>query len=585
MRRLLASALFAAGAWPQQGAGPGELASSGPLSVAMDLAGKLGVTLPPQAAYARTIQCAYHPARPGAAQEIRHFWSERSPSWLATVPAGHPIHKLVGRLVTRCPATLAEADLTQDQLGAMRQPPGAERLMGTHEKQTVFAIPLDARNLIGKWTEVAPISRDGKKAAKPGETVRWLLTGTELVELGAGTLSVMPVTFSAKDGTFCYDDPEAGKKRCAGIANFNEELTLIDIVHPASFAFEVTRHLTVLEAGSPAMPGPRELADAKLRTARTVEKRKEETRLNKEGLSKDGFLVRGMQNAELAMKIHDGAFGAIAAKPRDLVFYTMLNRYIESFAVRCTAFLPPNKVQMTKDVCVASEERYWVNGLGIRTYAGSSCLRYETVNRGVFADPDLYAAQKALGLGAGLQMLGSVTGAGGDLNGIFEPVRLAQAATSDMDLLFENNACNSPGLRRFQENLLRFARGSDPVILSDKDALPAAELASKAESVTAADGTDFKQLLEDLIAINSRSWFFNRFVPGSVNGAVVTRRDAAGQPLKLVAQYLYNGNQKGSVTVEFQGGAPACLYFFDRPDLCRPPDAAVARKYKDGGYR
>ncbi|GJG89053.1 hypothetical protein tb265_42340 [Gemmatimonadetes bacterium T265] len=68
----------------------------------------------------------------------------------------------------------------------------------------------------------------------------------------------------------------------------------------------------------------------------------------------------------------------------------------------------------------------------------------------------------------------------------------------------------------------------------------------------------------------------------------VTARDASGRPAKLSGSYLFeglNGRSRGSVDVVFSDGVPECLYYFDRPGVCRTANRRVAAAYVAGQYQ
>jgi hypothetical protein len=152
--------------------------------------------------------------------------------------------------------------------------------------------------------------------------------------------------------------------------------------------------------------------------------------------------------------------------------------------------------------------------------------------------------------------------------------------TDDMNALLRLNSCVSPGVKRFQENLLLFSLG--------KPAIPLSGVAPSAKSQAA--GAPFKdqnytRLLEDLIAEQSRTWLLNRYVPGSTSGVVVSSRDAAGRPSQIVGKYVFNGRNPGSVKVSFSDGVPECMYFFDFPSTCKTPNRRIVAAYSNGEYQ
>jgi hypothetical protein len=158
-----------------------------------------------------------------------------------------------------------------------------------------------------------------------------------------------------------------------------------------------------------------------------------------------------------------------------------------------------------------------------------------------------------------------------------------QSITSDMSTLVQVNACNSPGLKRFQENLMLFALGKQPIRLSGGPAT--APAASAASPEVLSKDQNLTRLVQDLVLDQSRTWVMNRFVNGSVSNVAVSSRDAQGRPAKVTGSYLFNGNNRGSVTISFSGGLPECIYFFDFPSMCRTPNRRIVEAYGNGAYR
>jgi hypothetical protein len=166
------------------------------------------------------------------------------------------------------------------------------------------------------------------------------------------------------------------------------------------------------------------------------------------------------------------------------------------------------------------------------------------------------------------------------LGSALSTVGATQSIASDMTTLVRANACNSPALKRFQENLMLFALGKRPVRLPGSPAL-----STTPASVAPAKDQNLTRLVQDLVLDQSRTWVMNRLVSGSVSNLVVSAQDAQGLPAKLNASYLYNGQSRGSVTITFSGGLPECMYFFDFPSMCRTPSRRVVDAYASGAYR
>ncbi len=299
-------------------------------------------------------------------------------------------------------------------------------------------------------------------------------------------------------------------------------------------------------------------------------------------LTRGSFSTSGLHNEKLLTNFFIGDFVDIPFDRDNLPFVSMFEQYLESYGSHCSAYLPPNKVEMTRNVCAT--EQYPVNRYGAQVGA-SSCVEYRTEGMGIFADPAVYAAKSKLDDQAGLNMMKDALHTmtqknplDAALNTVTETAQMAD----DMNGLFRLNSCVSPGVKRFQENLVLFSMGKQPI------ALPG--VAPSVTRVQPSPGAPFKdqnyaKLLEDLILDQSKSWLMNRFVSGSTSNVVVSLRDSAGRPAKIAAKYLFNGRSPGSVALSFSDGIPECLYFFDFPSTCKTANRRIAAAYSAGSYQ
>jgi hypothetical protein len=241
---------------------------------------------------------------------------------------------------------------------------------------------------------------------------------------------------------------------------------------------------------------------------------------------------------------------------------------------------------MTRQEC--AREQHTVNRYGART-GPSTCVEYRQVGTGLYADPDLYAAQQKVEAEVGRNMVRDTFRGMSGNNPMATGMRAVDAATSvgrDMDSLLELNSCASPGLKRFQDNMLRFALGQPPLHLPGGETL--ASIAPKKSPDAPFKDSNYSRLVDDLIAENAQGWMLNRYVRGSVSGVTVSSRDAQGRPSKIVGSYSFdsaNGRRQGSVTVQFSDGLPQCVFFFDFPTTCRTPSRRIITAYESGRYR
>jgi hypothetical protein len=301
------------------------------------------------------------------------------------------------------------------------------------------------------------------------------------------------------------------------------------------------------------------------------------------GPTRASFTANGLANEKLLTNLYLGDFVGIELDRSDVLFLTMYSEYLKAFGRRCDEYLPKNKVELKETFC--AQEQYTVDRYGNRVPA-SSCLVYSTRGTGIYADPALYAAKEQLDSAVGAETIRQVfrTMSGKNpLGTALSTLGAAQAMTNDMNALLRINACTSPGLMRFQENLMLFALSKQPARLSGRGGTALA--ANRPSPDTLSKSQNLTKLLQDLILEQSRTWLMNRFVSGSVSNVAVSSRDADGNPSKVTGSYLYNGQSRGSLTISFSNGLPECMYFFDFPNTCRTPSRRVVEAYASGVYR
>jgi hypothetical protein len=298
-------------------------------------------------------------------------------------------------------------------------------------------------------------------------------------------------------------------------------------------------------------------------------------------LTESSFSTSGVTNQALVQNIYAGRFEDITLERDDMFFGFLYGKFLAVYGEKCKASLPANRVPIMKAICDHSVVT--VNGWGVEV--GSRCLHYTDVPTGVYADPEMYAAklavEKSIDANAIRQTMRLLSSAGKDP---FAPAMNMLSATADMerdiDRLLELNACGSPGMKRFQENLKRYALGKQSIPLN-------ANSKARATPPSNVRDSDHQALVEDLISDFAMSWAVNHYVGGSVNDVQVTARDADGRPLTIAARYRYkgfNGLSDGSVRIAFADGLPECMYFFDSPSTCKTPNRKIVAAYRDGRY-
>ncbi len=313
-----------------------------------------------------------------------------------------------------------------------------------------------------------------------------------------------------------------------------------------------------------------------------------ESRPRLEGpVSEGSFSAKGLTNEATLMSLYRGDFAKIGFDRDEMNFMGLYGHYLKSYGSQCDAYLPPDKVKIMARRCI--EEMVTRNGFGVEV--SRSCSQWETYWTKIYADPDMYDGQKQLErLAAGDalrnagKLLTQMAGSRDPIGGALRMVGDAQALVADARSLVEINGCPSAGLKRFEQNLLRFATNKQPIRLGETG--PRLSAIAPLPGVPYRD-QNYARLIEDLVREHSKTWVMNRYSSGSVGGVNVVSRDAQGRPSKISAAYNYtgfSGAARGSVNVTFTDGLPECLYFFDFPASCRTPNRQVVAAYADGGY-
>ena len=303
------------------------------------------------------------------------------------------------------------------------------------------------------------------------------------------------------------------------------------------------------------------------------------------GLTVASFKTKGLNYETELMALYLGDFDHARMKRDGASFDALFGNFLRTYASMCDADLPKNKVEMTTSECQTWSVTY--NGYGAEI--NRVCVRYVDVGTGLYADPDLYAAYGQVDSSAGMDMarntIGGLMKGGSGMGATLHSFDAATSVGDDIKRLLHDNGCSGPGMRRFQDNLLRFALGQQPLRLPGGETL--ATLHPKAAPGTPFQDSDYIRLVDDLITENSRGWMMNRYVAGSVSNAFVDGRDSQGRPSIIRADYAFvgmNGRTRGSVKLVFSDGLPQCLYFADIPDACRGPSRRIMTKYENGGY-
>lgn len=236
-------------------------------------------------------------------------------------------------------------------------------------------------------------------------------------------------------------------------------------------------------------------------------------------LTPHSLAVHGMNYEKEARALYLGDFPHTNLDRASMEFDGLFGSYLNNFAKRCSEYLPANKVEMTKSEC--AREQYPVNRYGAQVGV-ATCIEYRDVGTGLYADPDLYDAQRQVDRQAAKDMVRSTFSGLSGSNPLASAMHTMDAAASvgnDMALLIQMNGCTNPSLLRFQENMRRFAIGSPALRLAGAETL--AQVTPQKPLAAPGREPNYGRLVEDLVAEHSKTWMMNRFVSGSVTGVRV----------------------------------------------------------------
>jgi len=298
--------------------------------------------------------------------------------------------------------------------------------------------------------------------------------------------------------------------------------------------------------------------------------------------------VKGLDNEKLLLKLYVGNFSGIKFNSDETRNSLILLSYLQSYNNYCYNSLPPDKVELKQQVC----RQWYVTKNGWGQEISRSCTAYRTEGTGVFASPKMYRAKLQFENRLTEDALHRISqwmaqSQSNPMSGVMHNIDMVKFRLSiqrDMNYLMEAHPCKSPELMHFQENLRLYILGKEPIRLDYDKALFAGP-----KPPAAPKNQNYSELLEDLVYQESKSWMMNQYVRGSISDVSISSTDQAGYPSRVMAKYIFKGgfNSKkfrGSVTVTFDSGIPECLYFFDFPNRCRPPNANVVAAYSQGDY-
>jgi hypothetical protein len=293
------------------------------------------------------------------------------------------------------------------------------------------------------------------------------------------------------------------------------------------------------------------------------------------------FNIDGLYYAEFYDYIFRGHFEHLDTKREDMDFLMIFEQYLRAYGRHCPSYLPEDKVEIMEQVCAVEEVSKNIYG----DVLSRTCVEYKWVGTGLFARPDLYHAKvevenihRADALGTTMAMILDPNAMGNSV----DLMHKSKGLKNDMLQIFKLNPCNSPGVRRFEENLKLFALNKPAIRMEGSSKYVAMK-----KSGGPTGSQDFNSLIDDLVANQAKTWSFNRYTQGSISAVSILSTDGEGRPKSLKANYSYTGfgsNGQGWVKIDFTNGLPKCIYFFDFPSNCKTPNSSIVASYAQGDY-
>lgn len=293
------------------------------------------------------------------------------------------------------------------------------------------------------------------------------------------------------------------------------------------------------------------------------------------------FNTDGLFYAEFYDFIFHGHFEKVKVKQDDVEFLTIFEQYLRAYGRHCDQFLPQDKVEIMDLVCA----EYYVEKNIYGDVLSRTCNQWIWQGSKLFAHPELYSAKQAVEKLQSQDVLQNIFAQIADPNAIgnsMDKVHKLNGLRNDMRQMFTLNPGNSAGIKRFEENLKRYALNEKAIRMTTE---------SKYATMKRAGGPtgsqNLNKLLNDLVANQAKTWAMNKYVPGSISRLSVLKKDTQGRPLIAKANYTYKffgESGEGWVQVSFENGLPKCLYFHDFPQNCKTAGSSIVASYAQGSY-
>jgi hypothetical protein len=304
-------------------------------------------------------------------------------------------------------------------------------------------------------------------------------------------------------------------------------------------------------------------------------------RINKEkaeanAIKQFGFTFNtiGLPNSELFQNLFKGRFIEIPFDRSEILFAGLIGKYMYTYAESCPAYLPNDKVQIYEDVC--SKESVTTNGWGVEV--DRTCIEWVQQGTGLYASPDLYSAYELIqriNSNNSVKVLFKFLSQGLEKN-IAVASDVSQLESDIVDLI-ERNGCDNKALKRMEDNIVQFARNNPPIQLDGTILNNSADYSQR---------QDLEKLTRDLVMVNTKSWAY-RYIPNSVTNIRVTSYDNEKRPLKISADYKFEGLfgiQKDKLIIRFKDGLPDCILFPNYSGGCNTADRQIVANFVKGHY-
>ncbi|RTE55439.1 hypothetical protein EHW67_02410 [Arenibacter aquaticus] len=293
------------------------------------------------------------------------------------------------------------------------------------------------------------------------------------------------------------------------------------------------------------------------------------------------FNTEGLYYAEFYDFVFRGHFEHIKVNREDVEFLSIFEQYLRAYARQCKQYLPENKVEIMDLVCA----REYVEKDLYGDVVSRTCVKWIWQGSKLFARPDLYNAKLSVEKLQSNDALQKAFAEMTDPNAIgnsMDRVHKLNGLKNDMAQIFTLNSCNSAGIKRFEENLKRYALNQTAIRMKAESKYSAMKNSGGPKGVQ-----NLNKLVDDLVANQAKTWAMNKYVPQSISGLTVLKKDSQGQPLVAKANYTYQffgKSGEGWVQISFENGLPKCLYFHDFPQNCKTPGSSIVSSYAQGSY-